>query len=282
LLLLVLAASGEDEPRRLLKARVRAGDRYSATSIISYELTLHETRGDVKRSTSESVQRTERFVDVVHRAGERSGFEIERTFLKLYTKVRTPGEEKARVVRSPLTGRTVLLREKRRRLEAKLKGPGTIESGVRRTLGMEFDWRDILPDQPVRPGDAWKAEAGPLSQKLAAYLKTGQRYGMRVRYEENTVFQGARCARLYVDWNVEGMRDRNLFAKVTLAGDIHLDLEDQRFLSIDLAGSVVVRGAVIGDGPARIVNGQGAVHLKTTILPTRVQPAAGAEKNAAD
>ncbi|MFQ5844980.1 MAG: hypothetical protein ACE5JG_08330 [Planctomycetota bacterium] len=279
-LLAVLAAAADPEPRRLLKARIRTGDRYSITNKVSYELELDEVQGNQKRSTSESVERTERFVDVVGRAGERGGFEIERTYLKLYTKIRTPGDDRARVVRSPLTGRTLLLRERRRRLDVKLKGAGTVEGMVRRTVGIELDWRDVLPDEPVGPGDSWKAEAGPLSQKLAAYLKTGQRYAMHVRYEGNTVFQGVRCARLYVDWSVEGMRDRNLFAKVSLAGDVYFDLQNQRFLSADLAGSILVRGAVLGDGPARIVNGQGLVHLKTTISPAQVRPSAAEERKA--
>ncbi len=283
ILVLVAAASAgpyETAPK-FLRVRLKAGDRFTRANTISYRLTLTETSGTVKKTTTESVQRTERFVDSVHSAGERSGFVIERTYLKLYTKVRSAGEEKARVVRSPLSGRTVELRERRRRIEMKLKeGQDAIEGIVRRTIAIELAWRDAMPDYAVKPGDSWKAEAGDLSQKLAAYLETGHRYEMRVRYEEDLEFEGVECARLYVDWNIEGMRDRHLYAKVSLAGDIYLDIKNQRLLSVDLAGSLSVRGAVLGgkNEKDRFINGQGPVQLKMTCTPAPLQPAAGAKE----
>ncbi len=285
-LILVLAAgsaAGPDakpEPK-VLRVRLKAGDRYTRANTISYRLTLTETSGTRKKTTTESVQRTERFVDSVRSAGERSGFVLDRTYLKLYTKVRSAGEEKARVVRSPLSGRTLELRERRRRIELKFKeGEGTIEGIVRRTIAMELAWRDAMPDYAVKPGDSWKAEAGDLSQKMAAYLETGHRYTMRIRYEEDVEFEGVECARLYVDWNIEGMRDRHLYAKVSLAGDIYLDIKNQRLLSVDLAGSLSVRGAILGSEKDRFINGQGPVQLKMTCTPAPLQPAAGKEKPA--
>ena len=91
-LILVLAAgaaagpAAEPEPK-VLRVRLKAGDRYTRANTISYRLTLTETSGTRKKTTTESVQRTERFVDSVRSAGERSGFVLDRTYLKLYTKV---------------------------------------------------------------------------------------------------------------------------------------------------------------------------------------------------
>jgi hypothetical protein len=74
------------------------------------------------------------------------------------------------------------------------------------------------------------------------------------------------------------MRDRNLFTKVTLAGDVFFDFGLQRVVRVDLAGNIVVRGAIIGKGQPRIVKGEGQVSLKTTIKLAPVEAAAGEEE----
>ncbi|MGH7163571.1 MAG: hypothetical protein ACREID_08805, partial [Planctomycetota bacterium] len=221
----------------------------------------------------EAIQRTERFIDTVKLAGDSDGFEIERAYLKLFTKVRTGTEERPTVVQSPLSRRTVVITEKQRRREVALKGRGPFDPLVQRTVGMELDWRDILPEGPVGPGDVWTAESGTLARRVGAHLNAGStRTALKVRYEDNVKYEGAACVRLYVDWTLEGMRDRSLFTKVTLAGDVFFDAHAQRFLAVDLAGNMAVRGAITRKGAAPlIVNGEGQVSIQTTLKPAPVQ-----------
>jgi hypothetical protein len=138
---------------------------------------------------------------------------------------------------------------------------------------MEIDWRDIFPDHPVSPGDAWDADAGALSRALSAYLNCGTRPSMRVRFEEIVEKNGTKHAKLYVDWTIEGMRDKNLFTKVSLAGDVLFDLSLQRVVAVDLTGTMIVRGAVIGNGAPRIVKGEGQVLLKSSLRTADIEAA---------
>ena len=73
-----------------------------------------------------------------------------------------------------------------------------------------------------------------------------------------------------------------VYAKVNLAGDVYIDIKNQRVLSVDLAGSLSVRGAVLGgkNEKDRFINGQGPVQLKMTCTPAPLQPAAGAKEEA--
>ena len=277
--LLVLAlfahADGpEGAPRHLLLARLRRGDRYVGSNTISYSLTTKVRQADKEQSSSKSVQVTERFVDKVLRTGTHGVLEIERSYLLHYTKTREDKDIRPRVDQSMLQGRKVILREKNRRREIQLGGRGAVDPMVRQTAGIEIDWRDIFNDDPVAPGDTWDADATALSRRLSAYLNCGSRAKMRVRFEEIVVREGTKHAKLYVDWILEGMRDRNLYTKVTLAGDVFLDMERRRVDFVDLTGSMIVRGAVIANGKPRIVKGEGQVVVKTTIKPARVEAAA--------
>jgi hypothetical protein len=212
-------------------------------------------------------------VDEVLRAEMNGVVELDRTYTKLYTKSRTSAESRPDVYQSPLQGQKLRLVERAHRRDLKLDGRGAIDATVRRTAGMELDWRDILPEDPVQPGDVWDADAGALTRALSAYLGCGTRSKMRVRFEELVQAGDAKQAKLYVDWTVEGMRDKNLFTKVTLAGDVLFDLTLRRVVRVDLAGGMVVRGAIIGQGAPKIVKGEGQVLLKTGVHPADVQAA---------
>jgi len=230
-------------------------------NMVSYSVTTEFRQGQKKWSTSESVQVKERFVDKVLRSGMHGVLEVERVYLVHYTKHRASAQDRPHVTQSALQGQKVVLHERRRHRDVKLDGPGAVDPIVRNTAGIEIDWRDIFPDDAVAPGDSWTADAVALSRRLAAYLDSGNRGRMKVRFEE--VVDGQ--AKLYVDWTLEGMRNRNLFTKITLAGDVFFDLELKRVVNVDLTGNIMVRGAIIGQGQPRIVKGDGEVSLKTTV-----------------
>ena len=150
-----------------------------------------------------------------------------------------------------------------------------IDAVARRTIGIEMDWRDILSDDPVAPGDTWTADSAAVARRLAVHFDCGARTHMDVRYEANVERDGAMCAKFYVDWKLEGMRDRNLYTKVVLAGDVYFDLKMKRFVDIDLSGRLLVRGAIISkEGAPRIIKGDGPVSFKSTLRAAPVQAAA--------
>ena len=99
-------------------------------------------------------------------------------------------------------------------------------------------------------------------------------FGIRRHYENVS----RKVAKLYVDWSIQGMRDRHLFTKVDLAGDVYFDLEMRRVTEVDLIGRMVVRGAIVDEGPPRIVKGEGAVTLKSQIRGASVEAAAGSDE----
>jgi hypothetical protein len=255
--------------------RLRRGQRFLGSNTVAYSVTTNFRQSDKSWSTSESVQVTERFRDKILRSGSHGILELERVYMLHYTKQRASKQERPHVEQSALQGEKVVIRERRRRREVKLEGAGAVDPIVRATVGIEIDWRDVFPDDAVGPGDSWKADATALSRRLAAYLDSGHRAKMQVRFEE--IVDGQ--AKLYVDWTLEGMRDRNLFTKVTLAGDVFFDLELERVVNVDLAGNIVVRGAIIGEGQPRIVKGEGQVSLKTTVKTAPVEASADAEED---
>jgi hypothetical protein len=69
------------------------------------------------------------------------------------------------------------------------------------------------------------------------------------------------------------MRDRELFTKAVMAGDAYFDLDLGRFVLIDIAGSFVVRGAIMGAGNPQIILSEGKVAYKSTL---REEPVAAA------
>jgi hypothetical protein len=69
------------------------------------------------------------------------------------------------------------------------------------------------------------------------------------------------------------MRDNNLNTKVTLAGDVLFDLALQRVVAVDLTGTMIVRGAIIGNGAPRIVKGEGQVLVKSSLRTADVEAA---------
>ena len=276
LCLLACAVGADEAPKkRLLKFKIRVGDRVTGTNSISVDMTTSVRVGDEEKRSSEFIQRTEKFVDVVKEAGELGVIEIERKYLTRYEKVRSEKLGRPEVIRSPLSGRTVIIREKGRRREVLCKDVENLDAVSRRTIGIEMDWRDILSDDPVAPGDSWKADSAALARRLAVHLDCGTRTKMDVRYEADVEYEGAMCAKFYIDWNLEGMRDRNLFTKVVLAGDVYFDLEMNRFVEIDLTGRLLVRGAIITKkGAPRIIKGAGPVSVKSTLRAAPVQAAA--------
>lgn len=257
----------------LLETQIRRGQRLTGSNSVSYTLTMKTREGQKESEETETVERTERFIDVVQRSETHGVLEIERTYLKLYTKARGADDARPDVRKSPLQGQKVAITERGHRRELKTGGKGTIEPIVRRTAGMEIDWRDIFPEDPVLPGATWEADAGALSRALAAYLNCGTRASMRVRFEEIAEKNGGKHAKLYVDWTLEGMRDKNLYTKVTLAGDVYFDLALQRVVAVDLTGTMIVRGAIIGNGAPRIVKGEGQVLVKSSLGTADVEAA---------
>jgi len=258
----------------LLKVQLRRGQRYTGANTVSYSVSVTTRQGQKEVTETEAVERTERFIDDVRRADLNGVLEIERTYMKLFTKARTDDDLRPEIYQSPLQGQKVELRERHRRRDLKVAGGrGTVDALVRRTAGMELDWRDIFRDEPVRPGDSWDAEVGGLARAVAAYLNSGTRSKMRVRFEEVIDNGGAQQAKLYVDWTLEGMRDRHLFTKVTVAGDVFFDLELERVVAVDLVGNMVVRGAIIGNGPPMIVKGEGQVFIKSSLKTTEIEAA---------
>jgi len=278
--LLAVAAvvgAGESEAKYSLKTRLVLGDRYTCSNTVTYSVTTKVRQAERETSSSEEIQRTERFVDKVVRANEDGELELDRTYLKLYTKVRDSEAARPTVIQSPLRGRRVMVRESSRRRDVQLEGRGAIEPLLRRTIGVELDWRDIFPDDPVGPGDTWDGDANALARRVSGYLSSGHRSKMKVRYEENVVRDGAKQAKLYVDWTLEGMRDRNLFTKVVLAGDVFYDFARHRVVEVDLAGSIAIRGAIVNNGAPQIVKGEGPVTLSMLIKPAPIEAAAGDE-----
>lgn len=257
----------------LLDTQLRRGQRYTGSNTVSYSLTVTTRQGQRETQETESVERTERFVDLVQRSETHGVLEIERTYTKLFTKERSGEDARPDVYQSPLKGQTVEIKERGHRREVRLPGKGSVEQLVRRTAGMEIDWRDILREDPVRPGDTWDGDAGALSRALAAYLNCGTRTAMRVRFEEIVERGGAKLAKLYVDWTVEGMRDKNLFTKVALAGDVYFDLELRRVVGVDLTGTMILRGAIIGTGAPRIIKGEGQVLVKSSVRTADIEAA---------
>jgi len=257
----------------VLETQLHRGQRFTGSNTVSYSMSVTTRQGQKEVTESEAVERTERFVDEIRRADLNGALEIERTYLKLFTKARSDDDSRPEIFQSPLQGQKVELRERGRRRDLKLAGRGTIDPMVRRTAGMEIDWRDIFKLDPVSPGDAWEPEVGALTRALAAYLNCGTRSKMRVRFEEYVETAGAQQAKLYVDWTIEGMRDRHLFTKVTLGGDVFFDMELKRVVAVDLVGNMIVRGAIIGDGAPMIVKGEGQVFVKSSLKVTDIEAA---------
>jgi len=257
----------------VLETQLRRGQRFTGSNTVSYSMAITTRQGQNEVTESEAVERTERFIDEVRRADLNGTIEIERTYLKLFAKARTDDDSRPEIFQNALQGQKVELRERGRRRDLKLAGRGTIDPIVRRTAGMEIDWRDIFKEDPVRPGDAWEAEVGGLTRALAAYLNCGTRSKMRVRFEEIVENAGTRQAKLYVDWTIEGMRDRHLFTKVTVAGDVFFDMELKRVVAVDLVGNMIVRGAIIGSGPPMIVKGEGQVFVKSSLKVADIEAA---------
>lgn len=277
---LLAPAHAEPEPKgkkvkkMRMRVRLKAGARYAGSNTVSYTIRTTVREGQRRVSSSESVQRTERFVDSIVRSGENGILEIKRNYLRVYAKMRDSETGRPNVRQSPMQGRSVVIRENQRRRDVIMDGKRAVDPQVRRVAGMEIDWRDILPEQPIAPGDEWTPDVQRLARRLAAYLRCGTRSKMKVRYEEIVIRGGSRQAKFYVDWTVEGMRDRHLYTKVSLAGDVFYDFAETRIVHVDVGGTMIVRGAYVGKGHPRIVKGEGPVSIQTTINPAPLRAAA--------
>jgi hypothetical protein len=196
LCLLAYAVSADEAPKkRLLKAKIRTGDRVTGTNTVSFDITTNEKVGDETEQRVEFVQRTEKFVDEVKEAGELGLIEIERNYLTRYEKIRSDKLGRPEIIRSPLSGRTVVIREKNRRREVRARGADQVDAVTRRTIGIEMDWRDILSDDPVAPGDTWTADSAALARRIAAHFDCGTRTKMEVRYEADVEHETATSSR---------------------------------------------------------------------------------------
>ncbi|MHC4224271.1 MAG: hypothetical protein ACYSX0_04740 [Planctomycetota bacterium] len=273
-----LLLSQEDQPeRRLLRANLKTGARYAGSNTVSATVKTVVRKGDQETSSSYEISRTERFVDEVLRAGENGVTEIRRHYLRCFAKEKDSEKGRPKVHQSAVQGHTILIREKRRRRDIEFEGKVAMDLLLRKVVGMEMDWRDIFSDEPVAPGESWEGDATALTRRLAPYLECGTRPKMKVHYEE-ILKQGDReIAKLYVDWVIQGMRDKHLFTKVVLAGDVLFDFKLERVVSVDLAGSIIVRGAIVGQDAPRIVKGEGPVSVKSEIKEAPLQAAADGE-----
>lgn len=261
----------------VLRHKLKSGARYQGSNTVAFKLKTEVRRGQVKQESTESVERTERFRDHVTRASERGPVEIERMYLKLFTKVRSTENDRPDVDQSPLQGRTVTIVEKRRSRRIRGDGSVTIPPIVRKSVGLEMDWRDILPRDPVHIGDVWEADAEMIARRLAVYLESGSRSQMIVTFEGIDRSEGRERAKFYVDWKIDGMRNRQLFTKIRMAGDVFFDLELQRFTFIDISGQFGVQGAIVVTGRApEIIKAEGKVSYKSTL--SEVPIAAAAKK----
>jgi len=277
--LLALLARAQEAPapsggKQLIESPVRVGDRYTGRNTVSFKIKTVVRQGEKETTTEESMQRTEHFLDTVLRSGDDAVTEIKRTYMLLFTKVKSSDQDRPTVFQSPMQGRTVLIRERRRRRDIQLEGRGSVDPIVRRIVGMEMDWRDIFPDHPVGVGDSWDGDSVALARRLAAYLSCGTRTRMKVRWEELLDKDGTKLAKLYIDWSVEGMRDRHLYTKVNLAGDVYYDFGLKRVTRVDIVGNMIVRGAILGRGAPQIVKGQGHVTVKTEVKRAPIEAAA--------
>ncbi|MHC4938832.1 MAG: hypothetical protein ACYTHK_07685 [Planctomycetota bacterium] len=265
-----------DKKAYVLRHKLKAGARYVGSNTVAFKLKTEVRRGKVTQESSESVERTERFRDHVTRASESGPVEIERVYQKRFTKVRSSENERPDVDQSPLQGRTVTIIEKRRSRRIKGDGSMTIPAIVRKSVGLEMDWRDILPRDPVHVGDTWEADAEVLARRMAVYLESGSRSRMIVTFEGIDRSGGRERAKFYVDWQIDGMRDRQLFTKIRMAGDVYFDLEMQRFTYIDLAGQFGVGGAIVAPRKApEIIKAEGTVSYKSSLREVAVAAAAG-------
>ena len=268
------AEAPEKAQKQVLEYRLEPGARTLGLNRVTYTVTMTERMGLETVTRTESVQRTERFLDQVMRAGVGGIVEIKRTYNMAQVKIKNDETKRKVLEWSPMNGRTVRILERARKREVKLEGRGVVDAFTRKTIGMELDWRDLFQDYPVGPGDVWDAETVALGRRMAVYLACGDKSRMRVRYEENVVRDGRKQAKLYVDWTLEGMRDRHLFAKAQLAGDVYFDFADQRIVEVDLGGSIRVNGTIMVNGTPKIIKGEGPLALESTVKPAPIEAAA--------
>ena len=145
ILALGLVAPVHGEPERApeqklrLKYKLRAGARYSGSNTVNYDVKTTVRQGDKTTVSTRSLQRTERFVDRVTRAGENGVVEIRRDYLRLYSKSREEGADRPTVHQSPTQGRTVIIRDQRGRRTVKLEGAGAVDPIVRRIAGYDLE-----------------------------------------------------------------------------------------------------------------------------------------------
>jgi len=258
----------------LLRYELARGKRFIGSNTVSFNVKHTVRTGNKKEESEESVERTERFRDHIKSSSSRGPVEIERQYQRLFTKVRDSERGRPDVDQNPLQGRTVFITERRRSRSIRAEKGLPVPTFVRKTVGIEIDWRDVLPRERVQVGDVWEADAEAFARRLAPYLDSGTRVRMIVRFESIEIRDGARCAKFYVDMTIDGMRDRQLFTKAQLAGDAIFDMNLKRFVMIDLAGSFIVRGAILGKGLAKIIQAEGKASYKSTLREVQVSAAA--------
>jgi len=278
---LARAQEPADTTAREMPFRLIEGSRFTGLHQVTWSARTTVRKGDKVTESSESVQRTERFVDQVLRADSESVFEIERTYVASYVKRPSSADpDRKEVLRTPNHGRTFRITEQNRKRTIAAgpeDGGPEPDNFTRQTAGVDLDWRDILPDHVIHPGDNWDADATTLARRFAPYMDCGRQTTMKVRYVEDVELDGRKLAKLYVYWTLEGMRDRQLFVKVTLAGDVHYDYALQRVVKLELGGSLEIQGAILRGRVPEIIKGEGPVMLEFELKPAPVEAAAPAE-----
>ena len=120
-----------------------------------------------------------------------------------------------------------------------------------------------------------------LARRLAVYLESGSRSRMIVTFEGIDKSEGRERAKFYIDWKIDGMRNRQLFTKIRMAGDVFFDLGMKRFTMVDLAGQFGVQGAIVTKGQApEIIQAEGKVSYKSTLVEVPVAAAASSMREA--
>src|SRR5512145_32382 len=99
----------------VLEMQLRRGQRFAGSNTVSYTLTMVTKQGQKETSETESVERTERFLDQVLRSETHGVLEIERTYMKFFTKARGGDQPRHDVIQNALQGQKVEIRERERR-----------------------------------------------------------------------------------------------------------------------------------------------------------------------
>jgi hypothetical protein len=92
----------------------------------------------------------------------------------------------------------------------------------------------LLPDQPVAPGDRWRAGAAAVEELTD--IEKVEEGALECRFDEVTRLAGRRLARIHLAGTVRGINDDGP-NKQTLVGYFYFDLESNHLSYLSLAGT---------------------------------------------